>query len=827
MRSAALLSVGLTITLLSIIIPISESFVLLHHHHRPQVHIHIMTQTKQTFYQDQGSDDANANANADADANEPTWCEEQQIYINGTIASSSHAEQHINAILSSISQSTTNHNHSTQTTESQTVRNKEPLNLHIFGYGSLCWNPGSIDEVLANPRVERKVAKAVGWKRCWCQKSTDHRGNVSFPGLVCTLLSDEEIRNIKKVQVELQQQSTSQRNIMNNNSGDKNEYEHEHDADDISMTEGVLYTIPSDLVEKCLAELDFREKGGYARDVIDVLIEEEEVENGSHSHSQNKNQSQNQNQNQYQKALLYRGTPDNPAFSKRALLDMNYAASIMAVAQGPSGTNDAYLYNLDKFLSSTSSSLKEGNDVGPDYGETNGSSTGVIGDQQTKNLAALAYEIQKNYDLYFLFGTGSNQHNQLLLSSTLYDDKRDFVNAADLVNGEDAHELTDIVLAAPKLKGISIRPAPRSLYAGGGHSAMLTDNDDLYLWGWNDNGQLGRRSKSSTCENGDQNQKLLIQQCLNIIHPLGIKVEKVALGQSHTLIIEKSSQRLYCFGDDSRGQVSGIQNKDDQHKPIIPPFAQDDKFVAIAAGVFHSAAITTEGELITFGCSKFSQSLQQISDDSSVGRWKPDDGSRLIQVACGRRHTMVLDEHGRVWTMGENWKYGQLGRPIETSPKRSNVPELVNGILGTKGSGCVEIDSGWSHNVALVKNEDNCSSERHSLFAWGRCDKFQYGRNIEHSSHEKGVDQPQLVVESIDGDAVKLVSCGSESLVILTERDEIYGCGWNEHGNLGLGCEDVAQFSPMQGTKIRNYESLSSRSVILANGGAHFLACMR
>lgn len=44
---------------------------------------------------------------------------------------------------------------------------------------------------------------------------------------------------------------------------------------------------------------------GYARDVIDVV----EDETGKNV-----------------KALLYRGTPDNPAFWKRALLDLPFAA---------------------------------------------------------------------------------------------------------------------------------------------------------------------------------------------------------------------------------------------------------------------------------------------------------------------------------------------------------------------------------------------------------------------------------------------------------------------------------------------------------------------
>ena len=213
--------------------------------------------------------------------NEPTWCEEQQIYINGTIASSSHAQDHIDSILAQIDSGA-----------EETATTNAPQ-LHIFGYGSLCWKPGSDDEVLANDRVLKTVAKAIGWKRCWCQQSTDHRGNVSFPGLVCTLLSDDEVLDIKSEQqkrgIMKQQQQNHQINAKNNSNNDIKDGR--KDKDSVTMTEGVLYTIPSDLVKKCLEELDFREKGGYARDVIDVMV----VKNDDPSNVQ------------YQKALLYRG----------------------------------------------------------------------------------------------------------------------------------------------------------------------------------------------------------------------------------------------------------------------------------------------------------------------------------------------------------------------------------------------------------------------------------------------------------------------------------------------------------------------------------------
>jgi hypothetical protein len=106
--------------------------------------------------------------------------------------------------------------------------------LRLFGYGSLCWNPGK--GPLADPSVENTLGRARGYRRAWAQRSTDHRGSPSFPGIVCTLLKDEEFRQIR-------------------------EPDSPQSSQEETLTEGIVYTVPPHLVDECLEVLDFREKG--------------------------------------------------------------------------------------------------------------------------------------------------------------------------------------------------------------------------------------------------------------------------------------------------------------------------------------------------------------------------------------------------------------------------------------------------------------------------------------------------------------------------------------------------------------------------------------
>eukprot|EP00804_Cyclotella_cryptica_P009136 CCRYP_003210-RB/>CCRYP_003210-RB protein AED:0.04 eAED:0.04 QI:845/1/1/1/0.5/0.66/3/313/573 len=546
---------------------------------------------------------------------------------------------------------------------------------------------------------------------------------------------------------------------------------------------------------------------GYSRDVIDVV--EDDTGNTV-------------------KALLYRGTPGNPAFWKRALLDLPLAAATISVAVGPSGRNDIYLYRLHQFLTQAATHSSAAALALDDHS----------GDVNTGELANMVDLLQSTYRPYFLFGTGSNEHNQLLLQS---DNRRVGSESRSWKGMAEVHELTEMLLVVPRRNheqstfgGNDNYYSPKSIHAGGGHSALLTTGGDLYLWGWNDVGQLGRKSTTL----GSARNPLL-----SPIEPLSnIQVETVSLGHTHTLVVERGSGRLFGFGDNGRGQVTGSLDEangtqDLCHTPRSPMGLLEECFIDVAAGLFHSAAITQQGELITWGCSRFGQCLPTADRDKGdasciVGRWHPPDGSKLVHVACGRRHTIVLDEHGRVWTLGDN-KYGQLGRSSSESVSKADEPQLVHGPLGRRDSGCFAIHSGWSHVVALTRNEE---SNNVTVYGWGRNEKGQLGISFPHSHVciPQSLLKPSLNSRNslIDGieTSIESACCGAESSHILDTHGKIYSTGWNEHGNLGI-ChgsegnidEQCLRWKQTNGVSVVVQPPGKARKKLFAAGGAHLM----
>ena len=253
--------------------------------------------------------------NQDYEGQGPVWDPIQQIYLGDKAASSRENDVAM-----------------------QSMIQENQGSLPIFGYGSLCWKPGGL---LAHPKVMHKVVQAVGYRRCWAQKSADHRGVPRFPGIVCTLLRDDEVTTLRSPPPQL-----SSRIIIDDpqNEEEEQQQEQQQGGTTPSFTDGVLYIVPPELVEECLADLDFREKGGYARDIIEVLVptetqETKQVDKAATTTTTTMTlplSSSSSSSFRTMHALLYRGTPDNPAMWPRALRDLPYAAAVISVAIGPS-----------------------------------------------------------------------------------------------------------------------------------------------------------------------------------------------------------------------------------------------------------------------------------------------------------------------------------------------------------------------------------------------------------------------------------------------------------------------------------------------------------
>eukprot|EP00669_Euglena_mutabilis_P011849 TRINITY_DN6456_c0_g1_i1.p1 TRINITY_DN6456_c0_g1~~TRINITY_DN6456_c0_g1_i1.p1 ORF type:complete len:304 (-),score=5.93 TRINITY_DN6456_c0_g1_i1:259-1170(-) len=96
---------------------------------------------------------------------------------------------------------------------------------------------------------------------------------------------------------------------------------------------------------------------------------------------------------------------------------------------------------------------------------------------------------------------------------------------------------------------------PASLSLGGHHTGAIDTNGLLYMWGLNTAGQLGTGNTTTYCTP-------------TLITFFTSAVAKIALGDSHSCSI-LSSQALYCWGDNSYGQL-GDGTTGQRSSPTMP-----------------------------------------------------------------------------------------------------------------------------------------------------------------------------------------------------------------------------------------------------------------
>ncbi|XP_074856307.1 putative E3 ubiquitin-protein ligase HERC4 isoform X2 [Carettochelys insculpta] len=219
---------------------------------------------------------------------------------------------------------------------------------------------------------------------------------------------------------------------------------------------------------------------------------------------------------------------------------------------------------------------------------------------------------------------------------------------------------------------------------GEAHTLALNDKGQVYSWGLATDGQLGL-SGTEECIRIPRNIKSLSD----------IQVMQVACGYDHSLALSKGSE-VYSWGQNKYGQLGiGYEFKKQTSPQLIKslvgiPFAQ------IAAGGAHSFALTLSGAIFGWGRNKFGQlGLNDENDRYVPNLLKSLRSQKIIHICCGEDHTAALTKEGGVFTFGAGG-YGQLGHNStshEINPRK--VFELMGSIV-------TQIACGRQHTSAFV-----------------------------------------------------------------------------------------------------------------------------
>ncbi|KAM3869981.1 RCC1 domain-containing protein 1 [Diretmus argenteus] len=154
---------------------------------------------------------------------------------------------------------------------------------------------------------------------------------------------------------------------------------------------------------------------------------------------------------------------------------------------------------------------------------------------------------------------------------------------------------------------------PMSAVATGGwHSACISAGGDLYVWGWNESGQLGLPSQALRKEQQGRSQQPGYSTSISEETQEGEKQDEVFIS-------------IQAF-------------------PALLDVTQSCEVSTVSCGSRHTAAVTTTGDLYTWGWGEYGQlghKTLMSSDEPQRTEFFKEQGMCVVDVVCGAWNTFA------------------------------------------------------------------------------------------------------------------------------------------------------------------------------------------
>ncbi|BDR52133.1 hypothetical protein KIM372_00400 [Bombiscardovia nodaiensis] len=310
---------------------------------------------------------------------------------------------------------------------------------------------------------------------------------------------------------------------------------------------------------------------------------------------------------------------------------------------------------------------------------------------------------------------------------------------------------TNVAIKPPTLMGLHFL----SVSAGYKHVLALANDHNIYSWGENDKGQLGvgdtvsrnaptlvkapagvrftqavagYYSSAALGTDGNvyiwgatrSNRAVNEPTPFSYTLPAGEHITQLSAGNGHFLALSSGGQ-VYAWGDNDRGQLGdGTFNDSSNFQLVHTPAGVG--FKAIAAGELHSTALTTTGDLYTWGANQYGELGDGSTTDRSTPVMVSVSGGRVEfkAVSASYYHTLALSDKGVIYSWGGN-QWGQLGRDLPAGVDISASPAPVNNPSGAKYAA---ISAGnYTHSIALAENG--------IAYTWGQITGNQYPTAVD------------------------------------------------------------------------------------------------
>ncbi|KAK6925547.1 Brevis radix (BRX) domain [Dillenia turbinata] len=342
---------------------------------------------------------------------------------------------------------------------------------------------------------------------------------------------------------------------------------------------------------------------------------------------------------------------------------------------------------------------------------------------------------------------------------------------------------------------VSLSSAVSSSSQGSGHD----DGDalgDVFIWGeGTGDGVLGGGTHRVGSSLGVKTDSLLPKALESAVV---LDVQNIACGGCHAALVTKQGE-IFSWGEESGGRLGHGVDSDVFHPKLIDALSSIN-IELVACGEYHTCAVTLSGDLYTWGDGTYNYGL--LGHGNEVSHWLPKrvngplEGIHVSSISCGPWHTAVVTSAGQLFTFGDG-TFGVLGHGDRQSVSKPREVESLKG-LRTVRAAC-----GVWHTAAVVEvmvgnsSSSNCSSGK--LFTWGDGDKGRLG----HGDKDARL-VPTCVAALVDPNFCQ-VACGHSLTVALATSGHVYTMGSPVYGQLGNPQADGKLPTRVEGKLLKSF----------------------
>ncbi|KAL5717261.1 hypothetical protein ACHQM5_010300 [Ranunculus cassubicifolius] len=308
--------------------------------------------------------------------------------------------------------------------------------------------------------------------------------------------------------------------------------------------------------------------------------------------------------------------------------------------------------------------------------------------------------------------------------------------------------------------------------AGWAHCVSATVNGEVYTWGWKECVPTGK-----VLAGGGLEKDQLERNC-SLLNEQGTPTSQVVKYFGfESRGVEENTKRRRISSAKQAAESSSSNDETEGALPCLVSLNPGIRVVSVAAGGRHTIVLSDIGQVWGWGYGGEGQlglgsRIRMVSSPHPVpcfeGQISKVPGSYIKSIACGGRHSVVLTDAGALLAFG--WGlYGQCG---QGSTDDELSPTCISSLLGIPIGG---VAAGLWHTV--------CVSAEGDVYSFGGNQFGQLGTGTDQAE-----TLPRLLdAPSIEDKHAKIVSCGARHTAVITDEGDVFCWGWNKYGQLGLG----------------------------------------